>query len=278
MVGRNDSCPCGSGRKYKKCCLEKNEQRLASLANQDQEIDVFRPGALPLAGGHYIPAVACIRESPDECLFILSRNTRPLAAYDAIAEAELDIDSVPGSSNHEVGPDCLRYLDKIGYRKASGVQYENLEFPNRLTGDDAEDAELCSDCGEVHPVLDVDEEYEDSDDDDLNDEFEEEPEPEIIDALSLFQRIAAIEPSILRSPAATVGITELVLNGFAAQTAVFLVLKVAADESERMRTAGETEPNLFQFEEVLNSISQGETGRISGSDSNAKFRKKSSTE
>ncbi len=25
-VGRNDSCPCGSGKKYKKCCLSKNEK------------------------------------------------------------------------------------------------------------------------------------------------------------------------------------------------------------------------------------------------------------
>jgi len=23
-VGRNDSCPCGSGKKYKKCCLAKH--------------------------------------------------------------------------------------------------------------------------------------------------------------------------------------------------------------------------------------------------------------
>jgi|GEM_PF-1493933 len=23
--GRNDPCPCGSGRKYKRCCLEKDE-------------------------------------------------------------------------------------------------------------------------------------------------------------------------------------------------------------------------------------------------------------
>jgi hypothetical protein len=28
-VGRNDPCPCGSGRKYKKCCAEKDEARLA---------------------------------------------------------------------------------------------------------------------------------------------------------------------------------------------------------------------------------------------------------
>jgi len=24
-VGRNDSCPCGSGKKYKKCCLDKDQ-------------------------------------------------------------------------------------------------------------------------------------------------------------------------------------------------------------------------------------------------------------
>jgi preprotein translocase subunit SecA len=23
-IGRNEPCPCGSGKKYKKCCLEKN--------------------------------------------------------------------------------------------------------------------------------------------------------------------------------------------------------------------------------------------------------------
>ncbi|MFB6351310.1 MAG: SEC-C metal-binding domain-containing protein, partial [Bradymonadaceae bacterium] len=25
-VGRNDPCPCGSGRKYKKCCLRKDKR------------------------------------------------------------------------------------------------------------------------------------------------------------------------------------------------------------------------------------------------------------
>ena len=30
-VGRNDPCPCGSGLKYKKCCLQKNEEALAGM-------------------------------------------------------------------------------------------------------------------------------------------------------------------------------------------------------------------------------------------------------
>ena len=25
-IGRNDKCPCGSGRKYKNCCLKKNTE------------------------------------------------------------------------------------------------------------------------------------------------------------------------------------------------------------------------------------------------------------
>lgn len=27
QVGRNEACPCGSGRKYKHCCLDKDEKK-----------------------------------------------------------------------------------------------------------------------------------------------------------------------------------------------------------------------------------------------------------
>jgi len=33
-VGRNDPCPCGSGLKYKKCCLPKEEEQEA-LENKE---------------------------------------------------------------------------------------------------------------------------------------------------------------------------------------------------------------------------------------------------
>ncbi|MED4986482.1 SEC-C metal-binding domain-containing protein, partial [Geobacillus stearothermophilus] len=26
-IGRNDPCPCGSGKKYKKCCMNKQQER-----------------------------------------------------------------------------------------------------------------------------------------------------------------------------------------------------------------------------------------------------------
>jgi hypothetical protein len=36
-IGRNDPCPCGSGRKYKRCCLAADEQREATQPQQAQE-------------------------------------------------------------------------------------------------------------------------------------------------------------------------------------------------------------------------------------------------
>lgn len=35
VVGRNDLCPCGSGRKYKKCCLDADEAAKRELRNLD---------------------------------------------------------------------------------------------------------------------------------------------------------------------------------------------------------------------------------------------------
>ena len=33
-IGRNDACTCGSGKKYKKCCLDSPEARIAELEQQ----------------------------------------------------------------------------------------------------------------------------------------------------------------------------------------------------------------------------------------------------
>lgn len=45
-IGRNDPCPCGSGKKYKKCCLSKDEvvraKELVSVSEMsDTELDRF---------------------------------------------------------------------------------------------------------------------------------------------------------------------------------------------------------------------------------------------
>jgi len=42
-VGRNDPCPCGSGKKYKKCCLEKDKQITLYSSNNELEEDEWEP-------------------------------------------------------------------------------------------------------------------------------------------------------------------------------------------------------------------------------------------
>ena len=42
-VGRNDPCPCGSGRKYKKCCLR--EASTATRADAEEVRDQARTSA-----------------------------------------------------------------------------------------------------------------------------------------------------------------------------------------------------------------------------------------
>ena len=37
-IGRNDPCPCGSGKKYKKCCLSKN----SCMLNEKSFLSTFQ--------------------------------------------------------------------------------------------------------------------------------------------------------------------------------------------------------------------------------------------
>jgi len=36
-VGRNDPCPCGSGKKYKKCCMPKDEEQRSETQSDESE-------------------------------------------------------------------------------------------------------------------------------------------------------------------------------------------------------------------------------------------------
>src|SRR2546421_5863302 len=50
-AGRNDPCPCGSGKKYKKCCLARDQEKETSLAAMPVETppsaSLPRPAAPP---------------------------------------------------------------------------------------------------------------------------------------------------------------------------------------------------------------------------------------
>lgn len=39
-IGRNDTCPCGSGLKYEKCCMKKDKLEKSSIKGENQTLKV----------------------------------------------------------------------------------------------------------------------------------------------------------------------------------------------------------------------------------------------
>src|SRR5215510_13414185 len=90
-LSRNDPCPCGSGKKYKRCCLNKDSSDMTQLASTSP--DLLRPAALRLAGSSHVPAIACDDEANNKFLFVLARASRQMDALEAAEEASADLDS-----------------------------------------------------------------------------------------------------------------------------------------------------------------------------------------
>ena len=54
-VGRNDPCPCGSGKKYKNCCLQKEQQKKSPLGGRKFTAKVLSSGGINKASQQEIP-------------------------------------------------------------------------------------------------------------------------------------------------------------------------------------------------------------------------------
>ncbi len=46
-IGRNDPCPCGSGKKFKKCCISKSEMIKSNTWMADDGMHVVGSGSPP---------------------------------------------------------------------------------------------------------------------------------------------------------------------------------------------------------------------------------------
>jgi len=110
-IGRNDPCPCGSGKKYKRCCIDKDEQRL------QQSSDV--PGV----------TLEELREQPEKHL-----NEQRLLNMRAYEVARLDPAKVeekwhPLLLNTLIRFDepeaTVRFFEKLGIRE--GLEYHWLD-------------------------------------------------------------------------------------------------------------------------------------------------------
>ena len=78
-VGRNDPCPCGSGKKFKRCCLERMEaeERSARLQAESDGLAAERDEA---------PTIAAVLERARAAL----QESRAFEEVDGLAERALE--------------------------------------------------------------------------------------------------------------------------------------------------------------------------------------------
>ncbi len=117
-VGRNDPCPCGSGRKYKKCCLLKEEA--AAAPDSARPKYRFEPGSYGGDQGAFVPSILCTKEeagtSSVHFMLVRPQVIEPDAQHaSATAAADLDVafSSAPGAS--AVPEQVALSLWKVGY-------------------------------------------------------------------------------------------------------------------------------------------------------------------
>ena len=119
-VGRNDPCPCGSGEKYKKCCLGKE-----TGASQADPEGMFRFEAGSYGDdGHFMPSIACMKSDGKgewSYYFVLVRiNEFFEEEGQAIAQAREDLSA--GFAVKDVGgsdEDVAMALKELGYESVN---------------------------------------------------------------------------------------------------------------------------------------------------------------
>ena len=119
-VGRNDPCPCGSGKKYKKCCLKKEQQRPETFSSK------FPIGTVALYG-------------PDD-----KRTTKIVASVISREGAEPVLKRWVGSSvkdNPKVRRQIQKFFDEHGVKSVVATD-RNMGCPH----EEGEDFPVGEDC------------------------------------------------------------------------------------------------------------------------------------
>ena len=109
-TGRNDPCPCGSGKKYKRCCLAKDEEaeRAALAAATAVAPPSRRPSDVTAEIADRLAAAAAADDADDE-LWYLSN-----AAVDLVREGKLDEAERAARDLLERFPDVHDGWDRLG--------------------------------------------------------------------------------------------------------------------------------------------------------------------
>ena len=103
MPGRNDPCPCGSGKKYKRCCLGQGEKAAPERLSPQFR---FEPGSYG-GPGAFVPSIACLKQvQPDDWkyYFVLVRpEDLHTEEEPAVDEATQDLNRAFASRSESMG-------------------------------------------------------------------------------------------------------------------------------------------------------------------------------
>jgi hypothetical protein len=128
-IGRNDPCPCGSGEKYKKCCIQGHQETVHPPKFQ------FEPGSYGDAGA-FTPSIACLKlVNPDEWAYhfvLVKPHKIHLEEDKASLEAEKDLE-VAFSEKERFGSDIAmaENLKANGYISVEG--FNIVKYKAHLT-------------------------------------------------------------------------------------------------------------------------------------------------
>jgi SEC-C motif len=122
-IRRNDPCPCGSGRKYKNCCMSRAQPKdQQPLSPQFR----FEPGSYG-GDGRFIPSIACLKQialDQWDYHFVIVKLERVYPEKDmATLEATRDLDAA-FAQRRKSGSDytVAEYLRTKGYFSVTNFQ------------------------------------------------------------------------------------------------------------------------------------------------------------
>jgi hypothetical protein len=127
-IGRNDPCPCGSGKKYKKCCMA-NHLNEGSLASKFR----FKAGSYGDVGA-FVPSIAClklVKKNEWDYHFVLVKpHENHLEENQASLQAEKDLE-IAFARKHQTGSDyaVAESLKAQGYVNVEGFKIVKDQSP-----------------------------------------------------------------------------------------------------------------------------------------------------
>jgi len=126
-IGRNSPCPCGSGKKYKQCCLRKEKTQPTEQSNSMPTKFRYESGSYGDFERGFLPSIICYMQNhsgTDRPHFCLAKTTQLCIREDeadTIAHEDLEI-AFAVKQNGGADKDFAMVLKKAGYVSVEGFK------------------------------------------------------------------------------------------------------------------------------------------------------------